>query len=65
MPRDMFMVILQGVRDYEPYFQCKPDVTGKLGLTSYQKRSAAIHMLSYGMSGDIFDEDICEGEHLP
>jgi hypothetical protein len=38
------------------YFQCRPDATGKLGFAYYHKWSAAIRMLSYGMSGDIFDE---------
>jgi hypothetical protein len=35
MSSDLFMVILQGVRDFAPYFQCRPDATGKLGFTSY------------------------------
>ncbi|KAK1631439.1 hypothetical protein QYE76_005754 [Lolium multiflorum] len=56
MSRDLFMVILRGVRDYDPYFQCRPDATGALGFTSYQKCSAAIRMLPCGMTADIFDE---------
>jgi hypothetical protein len=56
MSRELFMVILRGVRNYDPYFQCRPDATGALGFTSYQKCSAAIRMLSYGMAADIFDE---------
>ena len=34
MSRDLFMVILRGVRNYNPYFQCRPDATGALGFTS-------------------------------
>jgi hypothetical protein len=62
MSRYMFMVILLGVRDYDFYFQCMPDVTGKLDFTSYQKCSATIRMHSDGMLGDIFDEylQMCE-----
>ncbi|KAK1652133.1 hypothetical protein QYE76_069938 [Lolium multiflorum] len=56
MSTDLFLFILRGVRNYDPYFQCRPDATGALGFTSYQKCSAAIHMLSYGMAADIFDE---------
>ncbi|XP_071680083.1 uncharacterized protein [Lolium perenne] len=56
MSRYLFLVILRGVEDYDLYFQCRPDAAGKLGFTSYQKCYATIHMLSYGMSGDIFDE---------
>jgi hypothetical protein len=52
----VFMVILWGVRDYDPYFQYRSDATGKLGFTSYQKCSAVIRMLLYGMYGDIFYE---------
>jgi hypothetical protein len=50
------LIILRGVRDYEPYFRCRPDATGKLGFTSYQKCFAAIRILWYGVSGDIFDD---------
>jgi hypothetical protein len=62
MSRDLFLVILWGVRNYKPYFQCRPDATGALGFTSYQKCSAAIRMLSYGMPTDIFDEYLRMGE---
>ncbi|KAK1605723.1 hypothetical protein QYE76_029396 [Lolium multiflorum] len=62
MSRDMFLVIIRGVRNYDPYFQCRPDATGVLGFTSYQKCSAAIRMLSYGMVVDIFDEYLRMGE---
>jgi hypothetical protein len=30
-----FMVILRGIKDYDPYLQCRPDVIGTLGFTSY------------------------------
>ncbi|XP_071677538.1 uncharacterized protein [Lolium perenne] len=56
MSRDLFMVILRGVRDYDPYFQCIPDATGALGFTSYQKCSVAIRMPSYGIVAEIFVE---------
>ncbi|XP_071681827.1 uncharacterized protein [Lolium perenne] len=62
MSRDLFMVILRGVRDYDTYFQCRTDATGALGFTSYQKCFAAIHMVSYGMDADIFDEYLRMGE---
>jgi hypothetical protein len=54
--RDMFLAILQGVSDYDPYFKCRLDATGDLGFTSYQKCSAAIHMLVYRVAGDLLDE---------
>ena len=64
MRRKVFMRILRGVRDYDPYFQCRPDAAGKLGFTSYQKCFAAIRMLSYGMPADIFDEFLRMGESI-
>jgi hypothetical protein len=62
MSMDLFMIILQGVRYYHPYFQCRAHATSALGFTSYQKCSAAIRMLSYGMAADIFDEYLRMGE---
>jgi hypothetical protein len=56
MSRKLFMAILKGVGNYNPYFRCWPDATGKLGLTSYKKILAAIHMLAYGVSGDFVVE---------
>jgi hypothetical protein len=61
MSRDLFMVILRSIRDYDPYFQCRPDTTSALGFT-YQKCPVAIHMLSYGMPADIFDDYLRMGE---
>jgi hypothetical protein len=42
MSRKLFGRIIEGVRFHDPYFRCKPDATGKLGFSSYQKCSAAI-----------------------
>ena len=53
MPRDMFMVILRGFRDYDPYFQCRPDAIGALGFTSYQKCSADIRMLFHTIAHEL------------
>jgi hypothetical protein len=50
------MVILNGVRAYDDYFTAKPDATGKLDFTSYQKCYAAIRMLAYGVVDDLIDE---------
>ena len=42
--------------DYDDFFRCKPDACGKLGFSSYQKCTAAIRMLAYGVAGDLVDE---------
>jgi hypothetical protein len=62
MSRDLFLLILRGARNYDPYFQCRRYATGALGFTSYQKCSAPIRMLSYGMAADIFDEYLRMGQ---
>jgi hypothetical protein len=52
----LFLTILNGVRVHDDYFTARPDATGKHGFTSYQKCSATIHMLAYGVAGDLIDE---------
>jgi hypothetical protein len=54
--RKMFLTILEGVRDYDSYFRCKPDSTAKLSFASYQKCFAAIRMLADGVASDLIDE---------
>jgi hypothetical protein len=56
MKRDLFNRIRLGVLDYDEWFKCKPDATGKLGFSSYQKCTAAVRMLAYGVAGDLVDE---------
>jgi hypothetical protein len=56
MSRELFLVILNGVRDYDDYFEAKYDCTGKIGFSSYQKCSAAVRQLAYGVSGDLIDD---------
>jgi hypothetical protein len=52
----LFMDILDGVREYEDYIKAKVDATGNLGFSSYQKCSAIIRQLAYGVPGDFVDE---------
>ncbi|XP_071689225.1 uncharacterized protein [Rutidosis leptorrhynchoides] len=40
------------------FFQQRPDPLGRLGFTTYQKITCALHQLAYGTSADIFDEYI-------
>jgi hypothetical protein len=56
MSRKSLLTILRGVRADDNYFIARPDATGKLGFTSYQKCSIAIRMLAYGLAGDLIDE---------
>jgi hypothetical protein len=56
MSRELFLVILNGVTDYDDYFEAKYDCTGKIGFTSYHKCSAAVRQLAYGVPGDLIDD---------
>ncbi|KAI4963483.1 hypothetical protein ZWY2020_014036 [Hordeum vulgare] len=56
MARHVFNHIREGVVAHDSYFQCKMDALGKLGFSCYQKCIAAIHMLAYGIPGDLVDE---------
>ena len=42
-----------------PYFIQRRDCTGLLGLSGYQKATAAIRILAYGCASDAVDEYIC------
>ncbi|KAK1611487.1 hypothetical protein QYE76_035160 [Lolium multiflorum] len=56
MSRPLFCRIMDGVKLYDDYFCAKVDAIGKVGLSSYQKCTAAIRMLAYGVAGDFVDE---------
>ncbi|XP_010238911.1 uncharacterized protein LOC100831363 [Brachypodium distachyon] len=66
MGRPLFKHIMQGVAGYNDYFICKPDACGRIGFSSYQKCTAAIRMLSYGVAGDSLNEYLrmCESTCL-
>ncbi|XP_042981873.1 uncharacterized protein LOC122311390 [Carya illinoinensis] len=51
--RDSFEVV-----SHDDYFVQKRDASGRLGLSSLQKMTAAIRMLAYGVTADLMDEYI-------
>jgi hypothetical protein len=62
MSRELFLVIIKGVRDYDDYFEAKYDYTGKIGFSSYQKCPTAIRQLAYALPGDLIDDYMRMGE---
>jgi hypothetical protein len=56
MSKEPFLVILNGVRDYDDYFEVKYDCTNKIGFSFYRKCYAAIRQLAYGLPGDLIDD---------
>ncbi|XP_020243102.1 putative nuclease HARBI1 [Asparagus officinalis] len=60
--RNLFIRIVNRVADHDNFFMQKRDATGKLGLSTLQKVTAAHRMLAYGTSADATDEYIRIGE---
>nr|XP_051210969.1 uncharacterized protein LOC127328407 [Lolium perenne] len=56
MSKGLFMNILHGVREFDPYFKLKVDAVGVLGFSSIQKCTAAMRMLAYGAPADTQDD---------
>jgi hypothetical protein len=62
MSRELFLIILNGIRDYDDYFKAKYDCTSKISFSSYHKCSATVRQLAYGVPGDLIDDYICMSE---
>lgn len=58
IPRDLFLKIMSDLQARYDYFRLRCDATGKPGLTTLQKCTAAIRLLAYGSSADSIDENI-------
>ena len=56
MSKGLFMNILHGVREFDPYFKLKLDAVGVVGFSSIQKCTAAMRMLAYGAPADTQDD---------
>jgi hypothetical protein len=56
MRHSLFVRIWKVVEQHNEYFVQKRNVAAILGLSSLQKVTAALRMLSYGVAADIFDE---------
>ena len=62
MNRSLFLRIHSVVEAHEPYFIQKRDAARRLKLSSLQKMTVAIRMLTYGVTGDLMDEYVRIGE---
>ena len=62
MNRPLFFRIQSAVEAYDPYFVQKRDVAGVVGLSSIQKLTATLRMLTYGVPADSVDDYIRIGE---
>lgn len=62
MSRDLFIRIMNAVEAHDDYFVQKRNAAGVLGLSSFQKITAAMRMLTYGVPADATDEYVHIGE---
>ena len=62
MSHPLFIRIVNGVEQYDPYFIQRTNVVGVLGLSSLQKITAAYRILAYVSPADSVDEYIKIGE---
>jgi len=62
MSKRLFLCIHDDVLRFDNYFQQRANCTGKLGILSLLKVTAALRMMAYGCSADSLDENLEIGE---
>ena len=62
MRRDLFIHIHYAVIAHDTYFIQKRNAAGSLGLSSLQKMTATIRMFAYGITANLMDEYLRNGE---
>ena len=62
MSRELFLRIMNAVEAHDEYFVQKRNAANVLGLTCFQKVTAAMRMLTYGVPADVTDEYVRIGE---
>ena len=62
MSRDLFVRIMNAVESYDDYFVQKRSAANVLGLSCFQKVTAAFRMLTYRVPDDATDEYVRIGE---
>ncbi|CAN1193224.1 hypothetical protein LINPERPRIM_LOCUS28085 [Linum perenne] len=56
MRRSLFLRIVEGVKNHDPYFQTTNDCTGRQSFMTLQKCTAVMRMIAYRTTTDIVDE---------
>ena len=64
MSHSLFLHIKSMLKATEPYFVQRRNATRKLRLSSFQKMTAVIRMLTYGTTVDLCDEYVSIGESI-
>jgi hypothetical protein len=62
MSTGLFKRIAEEVARYDRYFVQRRNAAGELGHSTYQKVTAALRMLAYGIPADLIDDHLAMGE---
>ena len=62
MNKPLFLRIVDRLNNEVPYFEQRKNAHGRYGLSALQKCTTAIRILTYGQSGDTYDEYLRLGE---
>ena len=62
MSRDLFVCLMNAVEAHDDYFVRKRNAANTLGLSCFQKVTAAFRMITYGVPADATDEYVRIGE---
>ena len=62
MSKDLFKKIAGKVAKYDRFFEQRRNAAGELGHSTYQKITAALRMLAYGIPADLIDDHLAMGE---
>ena len=62
MSTELFKKIAEDVMKYDRFFRQRRNAAGELGHSTYQKVTAALRMLAYGIPADLVDDHLAMGE---
>ncbi|KAK4723665.1 hypothetical protein R3W88_026444 [Solanum pinnatisectum] len=62
MSRNLFLRIIDAIKDHNTYFEQRIDARGRFELSTLQKITAMFRMLAYGLPADATDEYVKIGE---
>ena len=59
---NLFKHIAENLERHDRFFQQRRNVAGELGHSTYQKVTAALRMLAYGIPADLVDDHLAMGK---
>src|SRR5215216_2053240 len=62
MSTELFRRIAEKLASHDRFFQQRRNAAGELGHSTFQKVTAALRMLAYGISVDLVDDYLAMGE---